>query len=798
MTQARLHVPNFADRHASSRGVAAVVFRALAATLFALVATAALGQTIFRTTIEFDQTPASYAARDPITASIFMFSDTGDATNISFTSVLPAGSKFVSAPASNQCGGTVTSTANSFSLANGAFPADVGCRVTVRIFGEPQVDTTYTFSSGTISFTSGRFNGTDSATGDFDVAAGIPPTFTDSIPADGRVGESYAYFVGVDGTAPIVINVSGLPPGLSFDAPSSTIQGTPTKPGTYMVPITAKNGFLPDANATYTITVLGPLLSAAKAFSPGSVITGDTTQMRITLTNSAPVSLVSFSDPFPAGLGAAPATSAQCGGTVTVTANSLAYFGNLPKPGSCTITVPVVGTSVSDRTIVNTTSNISFNDGSSLAGVSGSLFVRAGSPPTITSGQPPDGAVGSNYLHVISVVGTPQVQVSVSGLPPGLSFDGGMRAIIGTPTRAGTFSGTITAHNAFAPDDTQAFTIVIRNPPLAIVTSTLPPIGGGDAVHVPIVAQGGIPPYTFELLSGQLPPGLNFDATGFLTGVATLPGVYAFTVQVTDSVGTKATKSYTITIDKGVPLFTFTITPNPAVAGQAVVATATLSGGAGAAGGDVQVWVAHSDERCPQVAGPAPVAAKTVTSALGATSEVKFTFADLGIDHYQVCATYAGDVRYKSVSAGPFDVFVIKGALLPSPTVAIAAPLAVKANEIVTARVVVTAPATSAIAPSGSVLLRADGQVVGTVALVGGAATFSTTAPGVPGSVTLTASYLGDGAFPPAVSAPAIVAVTKAGAVAANPIPTLSNVALALLMSMLAAIGALLHRRRRG
>ena len=65
--------------------------------------------------------------------------------------------------------------------------------------------------------------------------------------------------------------------------------------------------------------------------------------------------------------------------------------------------------------------------------------------------------------------------------------------------------------------------------------------------------------------------------------------------------------------------------------------------------------------------------AETVTASL-ASGQVKFTFTDLAIGRFQVCATYMGDVRYNSVDAGPFDLFVIKGALLSSPSVAIAAP----------------------------------------------------------------------------------------------------------------------------
>ncbi|HEY5366396.1 MAG TPA: Ig-like domain-containing protein, partial [Casimicrobiaceae bacterium] len=220
--------------------------------------------------------------------------------------------------------------------------------------------------------------------------------------------------------------------------------------------------------------------------------------------------------------------------------------------------------------------------------------------------------------------------------------------------------------------------------------------------------------------------------------------------------------------------------------------------GTGAAGGNVQVWLAHTGERCPVTPGDAPVAAKTLTAALGAGSDVKFMFGDLGIDHYQVCATYAGDVRYNPVSAGPYDLFVIKGALLGAPTVAIAAPAAVKARQLVSAKVAVNAPAQSTLAPSGSVLLRANGVAVGTLALSGGVATFNTTAPGTPGTLTLTASYLGDGAFPPALSAPAVVAVTKADPAEAVPVPMLSAAALAMLALALAALGMVFRRRRRG
>ena len=64
-----------------------------------------------------------------------------------------------------------------------------------------------------------------------------------------------------------------------------------------------------------------------------------------------------------------------------------------------------------------------------------------------------------------------------------------------------------------------------------------PPQG---AVGVPyshtFPAGSGDPPYTFSITSGALPPGLTLNAsTGVLSGTPTSPGLFIFTVTVTDS-----------------------------------------------------------------------------------------------------------------------------------------------------------------------------------------------------------------------------------------------------------------------
>ena len=867
---------------------AARVGGALALACCACLSTPVLAQSAFSADITFDLAPPEYQANQQVTVSINLHAGSLPITNLAFSGTLPAGVAFIS-PVAGACGaGTASSSGNTFQLSGGTLAADTSCSVILQVSAGPATTTTYTISLPLITYDEGGVPRNAKTSGSFVVDAGVPPTFSDSLPQDGYVGVPYFYFFQIDGTQPINVTITGLPPGLTHDPGSSEIFGSPTTAGTFSnVHVHATNGFPPDADATYTI-VIHPSLTGTKTFAPASVMPGGTSTMSINLVSALPETMenVSFTDTFPAGMtGVSPGTTTQCGGTLTATASGLSFSGGTLGPGAaCTITTSVRADTAASATLVNTTSQMSFElpaDGPPIVvfvpPAAGSLVV-VGNPPAITSAPPPNGSVGVSYSHQITVTGTTPITVTVTGLPPGLQFNAGPRTITGVPTQAGSFSGSIVASNGILPNAQQNFTIVVNappritsgpppnstvgfvyihqitvtgtlpiaitvsglppgltynavthtiggtptqagnfpgsivasngippnaqqnytivigTPPLVIVTNTLPPIRDGDNVSVPIVAQGGVPPYTFDLLSGQLPSGLAFDPQGLLKGVPTLPGTYTFTARVTDAVGTKATHTYTIVIAKGTPGLAFDLAPNPSVAGQAVVATATLTGAAGVAAGDVEVWLAQTGERCPTVAGSEPVAAKTVTSSL-ASGQVKFTFTDLGIDHYQVCATYMGDVRYNSVDAGPFDLFVIKGALLSAPSVAIAAPAEVKLQSAMTAQVAVKSSQASMIAPSGSVLLRADGVAVGTATLVNGVATFSTTAPNRIGNVTLVASYLGDGAFPPAVSAPALVDV-KAGGLDPAPIPALSDLALIVLAASLAALGFAARRRR--
>lgn len=72
-------------------------------------------------------------------------------------------------------------------------------------------------------------------------------------------------------------------------------------------------------------------------------------------------------------------------------------------------------------------------------------------------------------------------------------------------------------------------------PPLAITEDTLPALDAGIDVHIVLHAKGGIPPYRWTLVSGDLPDGIRLTPDGILEGRSTKIGVFAFTVNVEDS-----------------------------------------------------------------------------------------------------------------------------------------------------------------------------------------------------------------------------------------------------------------------
>ena len=81
------------------------------------------------------------------------------------------------------------------------------------------------------------------------------PSIISAAPPPGSAGAPYAFVVSATGTPAPVLSVDGLPAGLSFDAASGLISGTPEAAGMSALTVTANNGCNAAAVQTYTLTI---------------------------------------------------------------------------------------------------------------------------------------------------------------------------------------------------------------------------------------------------------------------------------------------------------------------------------------------------------------------------------------------------------------------------------------------------------------------------------------------------------------------------------------------------------------
>jgi Putative Ig domain len=171
------------------------------------------------------------------------------------------------------------------------------------------------------------------------------------------------------------------------------------------------------------------------------------------------------------------------------------------------------------------------------------------------------GNVGTFFNEYVTSSGgsgpTPYTWKLVSGsLSSGLSMNNfGVYSaqIAGTPKQTGTSTFTLQVTDGAGHTARQAFTLTIDPPlPLVITSGSCCSTGTvGTAYHTNFFASGGVQPYTWSIISGQIPPGLKLAASppAGLSGTPSTAGTYTFTVVVTDSTGTQTTEPGSITIN---------------------------------------------------------------------------------------------------------------------------------------------------------------------------------------------------------------------------------------------------------
>ena len=127
--------------------------------------------------------------------------------------------------------------------------------------------------------------------------------------------------------------------------------------------------------------------------------------------------------------------------------------------------------------------------------------------------------------------------------------------ITGTPTTEGIYIFMLQVRDQTGTKDTESFQITIDPPrPLTISNQSdqLSPGTVGEFYCCGnLFADGGVPPYSWTLASGQLPPGLSLsESPGRITGTPTTAGTFTFTVRVTDDRGAFTERTFPITIEQ--------------------------------------------------------------------------------------------------------------------------------------------------------------------------------------------------------------------------------------------------------
>jgi hypothetical protein len=160
-------------------------------------------------------------------------------------------------------------------------------------------------------------------------------------------------------------------------------------------------------------------------------------------------------------------------------------------------------------------------------------------PLILSTTSLPAGEQGVAYVYALQAEGgtPPYTWSRTKGkLPKGLTLDV-TGTLSGIPTKAKTATFSVQVTDAAWASATQNLSLQIVKR-VDLKTKKLSRGTVGTPYAAMLKSKGGIPPLTFSLVGGALPPGLIFDpGTGQISGTPTLAGPFDFQMMVTSNGG---------------------------------------------------------------------------------------------------------------------------------------------------------------------------------------------------------------------------------------------------------------------
>jgi hypothetical protein len=374
----------------------------------------------------------------------------------------------------------------------------------------------------------------------------VPVTLTISTSslANGVVGTAYSQTLAANGGTGAdswQITAGTLPAGLTLNASTGQISGTPTAGGSPTLTFQVSDAGSPVQNATKNLTL---------------IIQSQLSITTTSLTNGA--------------------VGSPYAKTLTATGGAGSYTWQLTS-----------GTLPAGLTLIASTGLVSGTPTASASAISLSFSVTDGGPPSqtaaatftltiapqllVTTTALANGAVDTPYSQQLTTSGGSGAvswQLTSGTLPTGLTLHASTGVIDGTPTAAANLTPlTFKATDSGSPVQTASASLTLSIAgQLTVTTSALLNGAVGTAYSQPLAAAGGNSIYSWQLTSGTLPAGLTMNASGVISGT---PSATATNLPLTFKV-----------TDTGSPVQTASATLNLTIAAQLLVTTASLPNGA--------------------------------------------------------------------------------------------------------------------------------------------------------------------------------------------------------------------------
>jgi CshA-type fibril repeat protein len=447
-------------------------------------------------------------------------------------------------------GSALLPTTNAWSIVAGALPNGLSLNSdTGEITGTPTQSGTFPITVKLVD-EDGEFSQQVQ-----NITVGIPPVIT-TTPLTQKLYVGVAASIPSSATAGTGVipttgawSATGLPAGLTINAATGAITGTPSVAGTFSViqKVTDANGLFDLETITVNV-VVKPVITTTV---PLPKLTVGVVATPIAQTKTAGTAAI-------AATGAWSITSGTLPAGLTLNPDTGAISGTPSVAGNFPITVKLT------------------DEAGEFATKDEVVAVIA--PPTITT-TPLTRSVNLNAQASIAntvTIGSADISVfngwTATGLPQGLGINGITGVISGTPTTPGTFQVTVRAEDLNGLSDTEVLTINVVNGPNITTTPTSYKFGVNNdlnfmaddffAQQFPLsksriinntATQGSAPiKATGGWSATGLPQGLVINPdNGKISGIAKTVGEYPVEVTVTDTAGNTSSKILDISIVQG-------------------------------------------------------------------------------------------------------------------------------------------------------------------------------------------------------------------------------------------------------